>query len=133
MTKKGYMGLALEQARKGDQVAILLGRDVPFVLRTREGSGFVMVGETYVHGIMNGEAMSDVEKGVNILKIIELHLPLGGMFLANKNLRRRCMSFNDRPVCLAEARCPQSISVNFTGVKLSRGANYSDMLLLKGR
>lgn len=53
-----YVGLCPGETRPGDVVAILFGATVPFVLRPGPGAsegGFKLVGETYVHGIMDGE------------------------------------------------------------------------------
>ena len=54
-TKKGYIGLAPRGTREGDWVVVCEGGRVPLVVR-REGKGWVLVGEGYVHGIMGGEA-----------------------------------------------------------------------------
>jgi hypothetical protein len=57
VTEKGYIGLGPSNMEEGDLVYVLSGGQVPFILRptTLEG-GFSLVGETYVHGIMDGEA-----------------------------------------------------------------------------
>ena len=55
-TKKGYMGLGSQAMRVGDVVTILAGSEVPLILR-QAGEIFHLVGESYVHGIMNGEAV----------------------------------------------------------------------------
>jgi hypothetical protein len=40
----------------GDHIYNLLGGDIPFVLRGSENpSEFMLLGDTYVHGIMDGE------------------------------------------------------------------------------
>lgn len=52
----GYFGLAPPSTRKGDRIAVLLGAEVPFILR-KVGSAFQVVGESYVHGLMGGEAI----------------------------------------------------------------------------
>ncbi|KAK4635343.1 hypothetical protein CLAFUW4_02323 [Fulvia fulva] len=54
-TSKGYYCLAPSGAREGDLVALLEGGDVPFIIR-EYGEQWLIVGECYVHGIMNGEA-----------------------------------------------------------------------------
>ncbi|KIW14732.1 hypothetical protein PV08_07516 [Exophiala spinifera] len=54
-TKTGRMGLAPAGARLGDSIAILLGCDMPLVLRRRDNGGWIVVGECYVHGVMYGE------------------------------------------------------------------------------
>ena len=56
-TKKGFIGLGPRSMRQGDLVCILHGGRVPFILR-KEGSHYRLVGESYVHGIMEGEAMT---------------------------------------------------------------------------
>jgi Heterokaryon incompatibility protein (HET) len=63
VTGKGFIGLAPEGAKQGDRLAVLLGGDIPVVMRSaREGdggSGWELVGECYVHGIMDGEVLRD--------------------------------------------------------------------------
>ena len=63
-TEKGYIGVALNKARRGDLIVIALGSSVPFVLRPKErGDRYTFVGEAYVHGIMEGQAMEWLESG----------------------------------------------------------------------
>lgn len=70
-TAKGYIGLATRESRAGDVVAILGGGAVPFILRPMpsvpaaqavlgltDGLFFQVIGDAYVHGIMDGEAFS---------------------------------------------------------------------------
>lgn len=64
VTGRGYLGLFPGYASAGDAVCVLRGCHVPFVLRPagEEDEGrFVVLGECYVHGIMNGEAMAEGE------------------------------------------------------------------------
>lgn len=60
-TDKGYMGLAPAAARVADVVCVLLGGSVPYVLRAVGEHEHAFVGECYVHGIMDGEAMPQNE------------------------------------------------------------------------
>lgn len=60
-TTKGYMGLGSQAMKPGDVVSILAGGEVPFILR-RAGEFFQLVGECYVYGIMNGEAVHKVHE-----------------------------------------------------------------------
>ena len=53
-TEKGYLGIEPSGARKGDVLCVLKGGDVPFVLRGKENGYWELVGEAYVHGIMDG-------------------------------------------------------------------------------
>ena len=57
VTRCAFMGLFPTETQKGDMVYGLLGADVPFVVRHVDGVGNVLVGECYVHGIMNGETV----------------------------------------------------------------------------
>lgn len=62
VTEKGYLGLVPRQAGIGDRVCVLVGCHVPFVVR-EEADGpeerFRLVGECYVHGVMDGEVMEE--------------------------------------------------------------------------
>ncbi|PVH69950.1 hypothetical protein DL98DRAFT_149793 [Cadophora sp. DSE1049] len=53
-TKEGFLGLAPEEAQKSDVIAILYGCNVPVVLRPH-GDTYLLIGECYVDGIMDGE------------------------------------------------------------------------------
>jgi hypothetical protein len=55
-TEKGYIGLGPEASRVGDLVCVLLGGPLPYILRRSETS-FKLIGESYVHGLMRGEAI----------------------------------------------------------------------------
>jgi len=60
----GILGMVPRQASKGDVVCVLLGCNIPLVLRAVAGrEAFELVGECYVSGYMNGEALRDVEQG----------------------------------------------------------------------
>ncbi|KAM7192089.1 Heterokaryon incompatibility protein (HET) domain containing protein [Rhypophila sp. PSN 637] len=104
VTSTGILGMAPRRARKGDLVCVLLGCNIPLVLRAdhqegdvddvgeeakeeaagnlgREeritdmhGSGkkYTVVGEAYVDGYMNGEAIEDVHNGVRNLEDLRI-------------------------------------------------------------
>jgi hypothetical protein len=59
ITRTGYMCLAPRDVMPGDVVCVLHGGDVPFALRPHDGNRYGLVGECYVQGLMNGEAMKD--------------------------------------------------------------------------
>lgn len=63
VTKKGYLGLVLKDVQKGDRVAVLMGSETPFILRKRSSDGFSVIGETYIHGIMDGEVIEAWKNG----------------------------------------------------------------------
>ncbi|KAI1852878.1 hypothetical protein JX265_012906 [Neoarthrinium moseri] len=64
----GLLGLAPEGAREGDFIIILFGCSVPLVMRSH-GNDFEVIGECYVHGIMNGEYL-DVEPSITEFSLI---------------------------------------------------------------
>ena len=57
-TDTGFMGLAHGSCQIGDQIYVLMGGDMPFVLRSIGGSFFGFGGESYVHGLMHGEMLA---------------------------------------------------------------------------
>ncbi|KAH7073217.1 heterokaryon incompatibility protein-domain-containing protein [Paraphoma chrysanthemicola] len=57
-TQKGYVALVPRLAKEGDWIAICQGGAMPLVVR-RDGEHWVLVGESYVHGLMNGEAWDE--------------------------------------------------------------------------
>jgi hypothetical protein len=68
ITEKGYMALVPPLSQVGDKVCILFNMDVPFILRQVPESvsmHYQIVGESYVHGIMDGEACEDESVEVN--------------------------------------------------------------------
>lgn len=86
VTKTGFLGLGPKEAKIGDEVFVLKGGRVPFVLRREEkliytftksraeggqigdrvgNPAFTLIGDCYVHGIMDGEACSG-DYGENI-------------------------------------------------------------------
>lgn len=59
-TELGFMGCGHLDTQPGDEVWVLRGGRVPFVLRPREDSSeFTFVGQGYVQGIMQGEMFED--------------------------------------------------------------------------
>ncbi|KAF4782830.1 hypothetical protein HER10_EVM0003401 [Colletotrichum scovillei] len=60
VTDGGYVGLAPMAAKVGDDVWIIIGADAPFITSTRSFTRTRysrIVGEAYVHGIMDGELL----------------------------------------------------------------------------
>jgi hypothetical protein len=63
ITRHGLMGMASGGVQQGDLVTVLLGADMPYVLRPpREAGSWKLIGESYVHGMMNGEALTRIKK-----------------------------------------------------------------------
>jgi len=61
ITERGYIGLGPLSTFKGDDVAVLYGAKTPYILLSqgRESDGFHLLGETYIHGLMEGEAFQE--------------------------------------------------------------------------
>ena len=69
----GGLALVPESAAIEDEVWIIAGSRVPFVLRLVSGDGFKLIGEAYVHGIMHGEGMEGVDRqslGIRYIKLV---------------------------------------------------------------
>jgi hypothetical protein len=56
-TQEGYIGLAPLAAQEGDQVCVILGCNSPLLLREVTEGQYLVLGECYVHGLMNAEAI----------------------------------------------------------------------------
>lgn len=71
-TSSGHVGLGSSEILPGDYIVILFGADIPFVVRDidggsgkwREGANdhCQVIGEVYMHGIMQGEAMQRLSR-----------------------------------------------------------------------
>ncbi|KAL9026625.1 MAG: hypothetical protein Q9180_007456, partial [Flavoplaca navasiana] len=56
-TVRGYVGIGALSLRTDDEIWILGGVDTPVILRKQVNGSYRSIGETYVHGIMHGEAI----------------------------------------------------------------------------
>lgn len=56
VTRRGFFGLGPSILGEGYVCSVLFGGTVPFILR-QEGTGYLLLGEAYLHGIMRGEAI----------------------------------------------------------------------------
>ncbi|KAH7382002.1 heterokaryon incompatibility protein-domain-containing protein [Cadophora sp. MPI-SDFR-AT-0126] len=61
-TSKGFIGLAVNSCMPGDLVCVIYGCSTPVLLR-RIGDHCIFLGEAYLHGIMNGEAIDGLQRG----------------------------------------------------------------------
>jgi hypothetical protein len=77
-TDKGYIGMVSRRARKGDLVCVLFGCSIPVVLRkfstgcsenSKEDS-YEFIGECYLHGFMNGEALENERSEVQGVRLL---------------------------------------------------------------
>jgi len=58
LSSDNRVDLAPESAAVGDVITVFYGSDVPFVLRLDKNGRHRLLGEAYVHGIMDGELMA---------------------------------------------------------------------------
>jgi len=61
-SEREYFCFTKAEVRDGDVIMVLIGADVPFLMRPYE-DGYRLLGEVYVHGIMKGEAMQGIDLG----------------------------------------------------------------------
>ncbi|KAK2020977.1 hypothetical protein LX32DRAFT_714484 [Colletotrichum zoysiae] len=66
-TAEGRICMAPSEARVGDVICVLLGSEVPFVIRPTRRGMYEMIGEAHVSGIMDGEALSDKYDQLDIM------------------------------------------------------------------
>jgi len=59
--QEGLIGAVPLSTEIGDQIFVLKGGNVPFVLRATEEGQYQFIGECYVHGIMRGEMESQLD------------------------------------------------------------------------
>ena len=69
---KGYMALVSHQVREGDLLYALFGGSVLYVLRPQENKNFILVGDCYVHGLMDGEAIQLVKEGKADVEMVSI-------------------------------------------------------------
>lgn len=73
-TRTGQFGLAPSIVRPGDQIFVILGCSVPVILRRCDNSEmYDVVGECWVDGFMRGEAIKQLDSGLDTLKTITLY------------------------------------------------------------
>ncbi|TVY42358.1 Heterokaryon incompatibility protein 6,OR allele [Lachnellula occidentalis] len=72
ISKTDVVGLCPWNAAVGDVICVLLGCRFPVILRPVKGK-YHLVGEAYVDGFMNGEAMALLEQGKYKLEDFEIH------------------------------------------------------------
>jgi hypothetical protein len=59
VSEKGYLGLVPKRAKTGDSICVLLGCNKPLIIR-REDDHYLLLGDSYIYGIMNREVIREV-------------------------------------------------------------------------
>ncbi len=63
VTRDGYVGIVPPLTEVGDQICIFYGIDTPYTVRQGQSlEKFALVGECYIHGMMDGELMGLAEE-----------------------------------------------------------------------
>ncbi|KAF2653328.1 HET-domain-containing protein [Lophiostoma macrostomum CBS 122681] len=60
-TEQGLFGLGPSSLQTGDIVAVIYGARVPIILHPTEDRSWRVLGDSYVHGIMNGEIVRETD------------------------------------------------------------------------
>ena len=60
---RGYMALVNIQGEVEDKIFVLFGGSMLYVLRPKDDK-YILIGECYVHGLMDGEAMRYLREGL---------------------------------------------------------------------
>lgn len=58
-TTGGRFGQTSHETLPGDRICVVLGAEIPYVLRPDEGGTFKLVGQCYIGGVMHGEVLGD--------------------------------------------------------------------------
>ena len=66
-----YLGIGTCETELGDLTFVLHGSEVPYILRrNKEHNELRLIGEVYVHGMMDGEAVGHSEEEIQTVAII---------------------------------------------------------------
>jgi hypothetical protein len=72
VTKRGKIGIGPRNMELGDSVCSLFGCSVPFIIRPATEIGrYRLLGDAYVHGIMDGELFEKVENGDSFRPVVD--------------------------------------------------------------
>ena len=69
-TQKGYMGMLPWATETNDIIYVFLGAKTPFVVRPNSQGQYRLVGECYIHGLMNGETSKMPDFGDRLEDIV---------------------------------------------------------------
>ena len=65
LTQTNLVGLVPEWAEPGDIIVVLMGAEVPYVLRHDPTDGkYTLIGDCYVHGFMDDEVLRQAKRQV---------------------------------------------------------------------
>ena len=59
VTHDGRMGMVRREAVAGDLFCVILGAEVPYVVRPTGKGSYELIGDCFLHGVMDGETLTD--------------------------------------------------------------------------
>jgi hypothetical protein len=84
-TEKGYLALVPAETRIGGSVSLVRGGKAPLVLRP-VGDSWEVIGDCYVHGIMNGEAFNEARcRDIHLIQCPQFYSSFGTCYLFLSN------------------------------------------------
>lgn len=93
-TMEGLIGLGPKSMVPGDKVCVVLGCDAPLILRPTTEDEWMIVGDCYVHGIMDGSAL--LSSCPSDFRLIERMNPQTGFYcMAFRNIRTGHIQIED--------------------------------------
>ncbi|OTA77992.1 hypothetical protein M434DRAFT_402304 [Hypoxylon sp. CO27-5] len=72
VTKRGFIGIGPASLKADDLVVVILGVPVPFLVRKTESQNYILIGECYVDGIMDGELVQTKQRAGDEAEIFTL-------------------------------------------------------------
>ncbi|KAF2493874.1 HET-domain-containing protein [Lophium mytilinum] len=69
-TQNQKLGAGMLPTQEGDEVWVLAGAKVPYVLRPKDDAQYELVGEAYMHDIMHGELVEESQSEVKDITLI---------------------------------------------------------------
>jgi len=69
-TLSGYFGWASLNSELNDKICIFQGYPIPFVIRPTALGDFELIGDAYVHGFMEGEAMRLSDGPLEMIRLV---------------------------------------------------------------
>jgi hypothetical protein len=88
VSESGHCGLVPDHAEIRDFICVLLGCDVPVILRQVEDH-YTFIGESYVRGLIEGQAIEALERGEVHLQDFEICDHSGRLSLVDASTGKR--------------------------------------------
>ena len=71
LTLEGRIGWVPHAAQTGDIISLMRGSPVPIIIRpTQQENSYFMIGQSYIHGIMDGEAVVGKEDQFQRIQLV---------------------------------------------------------------